>query len=220
MNTIQCVVIVLIIQVIEEIKEDIISLDTAKFYNKYLLGQEVWYFKQKKIANYLIVYDDFKHFVAESLSIHFNNIAIVGSAKIGYCLAPKKDFKQFDDNADLPAKERSDIDLVLVSPILFHKFWNAYLDLYNERKLYGYYLNFITLDVFRRFVSIKKPDPNHPTFKEWIEKVQSCNKDYQVFFDITSDINYRIYDSWESVENYHFKGIKEMKEKLINGTTG
>lgn len=191
----------------EEVIEDINKLDTESIYKKYLLGQEVWYFKQKDPAKYLQTYDDFKHYVANSLGINFNNISIVGSAKTGVSLSPDKEFKTFDDDSDL--------DLVLVSPTLFYKFWDAYLDLYREKKSFGY--KFVTSNIFRRFISIKRPDPNHLTFKNWIEKVEKFNKDYQVLFNIECDINYRIYDSWESVEKYHFKGIDELKEKVNNG---
>jgi hypothetical protein len=206
--------------VIEEIKKDLVNLEALQFYKKYLLGQDVWYFKQKHPSKYLTVYDDFKHNVSDNLGIHFNNISIIGTAKMRYSLNPKKNFKEFNDDPLLPYKERSDIDLVLVSPNLFNNFWNAFRDLFNQNKLYGYNYESTTKDIFRRFVSLKKPDANHPTFKEWIERKESFNKDYQVLFDITCDINYRIYDSWESVESYHFKGINELRERLnSHGTT-
>lgn len=192
----------------DEIIIDIKTLDTVSIYKKYLLGQDVWYFKQKAPDSYLKTYDEFKHFVADSLEIHFNNISIVGSAKTGISLSPDNDFKLFDDESDL--------DLVLVSPKLFYQFWDAYLDLFREKKSFGY--KFVASNIFRRFVSIKKPDPNHPTFKSWIERVEKFNKDYQVLFNIECDINYRIYDSWESVEKYHFKGIEELKDTIANAT--
>ena len=192
----------------EELLQDLLSLDTVSIYKKYLLGQDVWYFRQKDAAQYLQIYDGFKHHVANSLGINFNNISIIGSAKTGISLSPEKDFKIFDSESDL--------DLVLVSPTLFYQFWDAYLDLFKEKKNFGY--RFVASNIFRRFVSIKKPDPNHSTFKNWIERVENFNKDYQVLFNIECEINYRIYDSWESVEKYHFKGIDELKEKITNGT--
>ena len=190
----------------EEIIKDIKTLDTVSIYKKYLLGQDVWYFKNKAPEAYHKTYDEFKHYVADSLGIHFNNVSIVGSAKTGISLSPDKNFKLFDADSDL--------DLVLVSPTLFYKFWDAYLDLFREKKNFGYKI--VTSNIFRRFVSIKKPDPNHPTFKNWIERVEKFNKDYQVLFSIECEINYRIYDSWESVEKYQYKGIEELKETISN----
>lgn len=191
----------------DEVIKDITNLDTVSIYKKYLLGQDVWYFKQKEPDRYLQTYDTFKHYVANSLGINFNNISIVGSAKTGISLSPEKDFKLFDSE--------SDFDLVLVSPTLFYQFWDAYLDLFREKINFGY--KFVASNIFRRFISIKRPNPNHLTFKNWIAKVENFNKDYQVLFNIDCDINYRIYDSWESVEKYHFKGIDELKEKVHNG---
>jgi hypothetical protein len=114
----------------EQILQDLVSLDTISIYKKYLLGQEVWYFKQKDPTKYLQTYDNFKHYVANSLGIHFNNISIVGSAKTGISFSPVNDFKVFDSESDL--------DLVLVSPNLFYQFWDAYLDLFKEKKNFGY----------------------------------------------------------------------------------
>jgi hypothetical protein len=96
----------------EDVINDITKLDTVSIYKKYLLGQDVWYFKQKEPGKYLQTYDSFKHYVANSLGINFNNISIVGSAKTGISLSPEKDFKLFDS--------KSDFDLVLVSPTLFY----------------------------------------------------------------------------------------------------
>ena len=135
----------------QDVINDISNLDTISIYKKYLLGQDVWYFKQKEPDKYLQIYDSFKHYVANCLEINFNNISIVGSAKTGISLSPGKDFKMF--NTD------SDFDLVLVSPVLFYQFWDAYLDLFKEKKNFGY--QFVTSNLFRRFISIKKPDPNH-----------------------------------------------------------
>lgn len=197
---------------VEELKKDIINLKTKDFYHKYLVGQDVWYFKENcGTSTPSDIYDKFKLFVSENLDVHFNNISIVGSAKIGISLAPDKNFKSFD--AD------SDFDLILVSPRLFEEFWNAYLDLFRERKPFRYRI--VASNIFRRFISIKKPDPNHPSFKNWIERIEKFNKDYQIFFNINCDINYRIYDSWDSVERYHFKGIEELRNNITGdyGTT-
>lgn len=186
--------------------EDIQGLSEKEIYQKYLLGSDVWYFKDHlKTDDYSKLYDEFKHFVSDKLNIQFGNIAIVGSAKTGFSLAPKKFGNAFT--------EESDFDLILVSPGLYRKFWDAYFDLHCE----GVYIRgfgFKTSEIFRRFISIKEPDPSHPTLKEWIQKVENFNKDYQVKFDIYNVINYRIYESWESVEKYHLKGIKELYSKF------
>lgn len=192
----------------EEFKNDIKRLSPRAIYEKYLLGSVVWYFRDHlKKAEPALFYDEFKHFVANHLNIPFANISIVGSAKTGFSLAPKKYLNNFH-------QEDSDFDLILVSPNLYRKFWDVYYELHFKGIFIDNYNN-KTSEIFRRFISIKEPDPSHPFLKEWISKVESFNKDFQVRFDIYNVINYRIYESWESVEKYHIKGIRELKQDNI-----
>lgn len=190
----------------EKFIEDMQVLSEKEIYRKYLLGSDIWYFKEYLgNSNYSSIYDEFKHFVSDKLDIQFGNIAIVGSAKTGFSLAPTKFGNQFSDE--------SDFDLILVSPILYRKFWDAYFDLHFQGTYIKNY-QFKTSEIFRRFISIKEPDPLHPILREWIQQVENFTKDYQVKFDIYNVINYRIYESWESVEKYHLKGIKELYTKF------
>jgi hypothetical protein len=52
----------------DEIIKDITTLDTVSIYKKYLLGQDVWYFKNKAPETYHKTYDEFKHYVADESS--------------------------------------------------------------------------------------------------------------------------------------------------------
>lgn len=191
----------------ENFKSDIKTESASEIFLNYLQGNNIWYFSEYlNKQNPSETYDEFKKFVSRSLQVSFNNICIVGSGKLGYSLAPDKNFSDFNDN-------ESDIDLVIVSRSYFNKFWDAYLDLFEDKVNFGY--KYVSSSVFRKFISVKEPEPIHPFFKEWISKIEKFNKDYQILFDIKHQINYRIYDSWESVERYHKKGIQEIKEQLI-----
>lgn len=191
----------------ENFKSDIKTKSSNEIFLNYLQGNNIWYFSEYlKRENYSETYDEFKKFVSRSLEVSFNNICIVGSGKLGYSLAPDKDFSDFDE-------DESDIDLVIVSRLYYNKFWNAYLDLFEEKVNFGY--KYVSSSIFRKFISVKEPEPIHPFLKEWISKIEKFNKDYQTIFGIKHQINYRIYDSWESVERYHKKGIQEIKEQLI-----
>ena len=61
--------------------------------------------------------------VAEHFEIHVNHVIIVGSAKLGYSVSPKKSFKPFDD--------KSDLDVAIVNNALFEKYW---LEMYKAKK--------------------------------------------------------------------------------------
>lgn len=179
--------------------------DKKEIYINYFQGNQVWYFSNYlKEADPSKTYDQFKRFVATTLDVNFNDISLVGSGKLGYSLAPEKKFRDFN--------EESDLDLVIVSRKYFHKFWDTYLDLHDNKINFGY--QYIASNIFRRFVSVKKVSPTHPFFIEWISKIEKFNKDYQTIFGIHHEINYRIYESWDDVERYHLKGIEEIKEKL------
>ena len=88
------------------------------------------YFKLKKI-------------IADKFELRPEEVIMVGSAKLGFSIAPSKLWKSFDDE--------SDIDMVIVSEEIFDKFW---IDLYDfnlelidrteeEQKRYNKFLDYL-----------------------------------------------------------------------------
>jgi len=191
---------------IEKFKDNLKKNDASDIYKRFILGSDVWFFRKDgiKINEHYVIYDEFKVYLSKNLGIHTNDIAIVGSAKLGFSLAPDKDYRAFS--------ETSDIDIVIVSSDIFRKSWTAFIELHKKNYLRGY--KEVCSSVFRRFVSLKEPDTRNIFFDEWSRKVEPCKKDIQTLFSIPNEINYRIYESWESVETYHCMGLIEMKKKL------
>lgn len=175
-------------------------------YYEYLLGQEVWYFKNNG-DDFSSDYDAFKKFISRKLNIPFNNISIVGSAKTRYSFSPTKNLSEFHDN--------SDFDLIIVSRRLFYDIWSAYREVSKGQYLqsYGQKCGII----FGGFISIFDDDKTYgnQTLENWQKKVLSFKAELQLTFNIQHDINYRIYSDWESVEEYHLKGITKLKN-IIN----
>jgi len=171
-------------------------------YYKYLIGQSVWYF-QNYGGDFSSSYDEFKKFISLKLEVPFNNIAIVGSAKTKYSFSPTKNFKEFND--------KSDFDLVIVSRSTYKNIWLAYKNISRERYLDGYSNK--CSNVFNGFVSIKDSDPTYGNgiLESWQRKVRTFKAELQLKFNIQHDINYRIYSDWESVQDYHVKGISKLK---------
>lgn len=192
---------------VDEVK-NFIKLNTEKeIYDKYLLGQDVWYFSENvKDENPLLFYDKFKKLISSKLNIHFHNISIIGSAKTKFSFSPKKNFKAFH--------EKSDFDIVLVSNELFTYFWSAFYDISQNQRIDNYQK--LTSNIFRKFISVKDDDPHfdNEDLKKWQRKLTEFKTQLQLEYKIYSDINYRIYANWESVESYHLKGIKKLKDKL------
>ncbi|REG88756.1 hypothetical protein [Flavobacterium aquicola] len=191
----------------EDLKEFIKLNSEKEIYDKYLLGQDVWYFtKNITDENPLLFYDKFKKFISSKLNIHFHNISIIGSAKTKYSFSPKKNFREFHD--------KSDFDIVLVSSELFTYFWSAFYDISQNQRVENY--QGLTSNIFRKFISVKEDDPHYDNeaLKNWQRKLTEFKTQLQLEYKIYSDINYRIYANWESVESYHIKGIKILKNKL------
>jgi hypothetical protein len=62
-------------------------------------------------------YFDLKREIAANFSEHYNNVHMVGSAKLGFSIAPRKLWRPFSIE--------SDIDIVIVSTKLFEKLWEG-----------------------------------------------------------------------------------------------
>lgn len=203
---------------LQEVKQDIATKTVREIYSKYLLGQDVWLFREYlKFENPSKAYDDFKFYISDNLNIHFNNIAIIGSSKTGISFSPKKKLRLFDANSDL--------DIILVSEKHYKAFWQAYLDMYFRQVPFPEYQT-VYKSLFKGFLSLKEPTEKHSIIRDWVKTVNPFLKDLQLFFGIDRNVNYRIYSSWEAVEAYHFFGINQLKnyiqnnyekEKLISG---
>lgn len=90
-----------------EYKEDLLKIPVEKVYNKYIIVGDVWYFNDKCGKNWFGIYDQFKQLILNKLEAHYNDIAIDGSAKLGFSLNPTKNFRLFN--------KESDIDIIVIS---------------------------------------------------------------------------------------------------------
>lgn len=189
-------------EIIDFIKEH----SDREIYYKYLLGQNVWYF-QKDVENHSERYDDFKKFISNKLSIPFNNISIVGSAKTKFSFSPKKNFKEFGVDSDL--------DLIIVSKYYYKKIWSAYRKISQESYLQNF--NTKTGNIFNGFIGIKDSDNTYGNqdLIDWQQLVRTFKAELQLRFYINHELNYRIYADWESVQDYHMRGINKLKEGIV-----
>ena len=101
-------------------KKEILKKEAEEIYNNYFISGEVWVFRQLNGDKWFEQYDAFKKFISKKLGVHYNDIGIAGSAKLGFSLNPDKNLKDFDDS--------SDIDIIIVSRTLFERFWQEYLN--------------------------------------------------------------------------------------------
>ena len=102
------------------LKEDLLTLDPKAFYLKHIVKSHNWYFSDylhfapDEIVDKM---DFFKEVVSTNLGINFHSMQIVGSAKTGYSLSPKKVLQPFH-NRDGKI-DSSDIDIAVISERLY-----------------------------------------------------------------------------------------------------
>ena len=93
-----------------EFKEDLKALSPIEIARKHILHGECCILSQH-------VYFELRSKVADRFRLHPNEVLVVGSAKLGFSIAPKKTYRPFCDE--------SDIDVVLVSSMFFDQIWEA-----------------------------------------------------------------------------------------------
>ena len=185
---------------IEKYKEDLVNMKLEDVYTRYVLGGEVWYFKEKFGEQWFDKYNEFKIFISKKLGVHYNDIAIAGSAKTGFSLNPSKGYRAFGEN--------SDIDIIIISQPLFYRFWNAYLkDSYSEVRVNKYL--YVCQCIFRKFITFDGFKKGNEEFSDWEKQTRGFEKDLQLCYGIAHDIHYRIYESWEAAQMYYISGMKK-----------
>lgn len=190
---------------IEQFKSDLKVYSIEEMYNRYLISGDVWIMKRLFGEEWHEKYDEFKLYISDRLLVHFNDIAIAGSAKTGFSINPNKNYKVFDDC--------SDIDVIIVSQKLFYRFWDAYIsDSYAEIRTP--YFRTVCFSVFRRYVNVEYLSKSNKEYISWTKQTEGFEKDLQFRFLIENDIHYRIYESWDSAKYYYMNGIKKLKDRL------
>lgn len=171
-----------------------------------LMGSDMWLVTHKGMGDSTKAHDDMTQFFATKLRMAKKNIQFVGSAKTGFSLNPSKEFRAFDDEA-------SDIDVILVSPVKFHEFWEELLRMFyqNRDQIPVNYRR----EIFRKFVTLERGDqlPSQ-LFRDWHQHMDALKRDFFTSFTISNPIKYRVYESWEAAESYHESGIDALRTKI------
>lgn len=198
----------------EVLREDLLSLEPKDFYMKHIVKSHNWYFSdylrfsQDEIVDKM---DYFKEIVSTMLSVNFHNVQIVGSAKVGYSLSPSKLFSPFHD--ECPDKPSSDIDIAIISEQLYKKFWDELRQAKKIRYKQAYY-NHLTESIFRGYINEKDLMKVDGMCDEWESLIRPINVVLQDTLGFVHPITYRVYRSWEDLEEYQLIGISKAKKYL------
>lgn len=190
---------------------DLNNIAIQEFYLKYLLRSDNWYFEkvlgieEKDIIHSV---DDFKMLVSQAFDISFNNVVMVGSAKLGFSIAPENSLRDFIIDGESP----SDIDIAIISPQLFDYFWRLFRKSYSiiNKRFYKY----ISRGIYRGYISdidLKRIDECREV---WIKNSSICTKSLQQNMYFRHEIHYRIYRDWKDLEEYHIQSLEQLKEEL------
>ena len=182
---------------LEVIKEDVRVLSERDFLIKYLLESESWYFSCLQKKDGISQMEKMKEILSRHLGIAYNSILMVGSGKIGVSLSPGKFPKQFNDD--------SDIDIAIVSNKLFSGIWDQL------RKDTVQYNKLICKSIFRGFINEKQFNEYTHARQYWTSTIKEANVEIVDKLAVYNQVNYRIYRSWEDLEEYHSKGITRIK---------
>lgn len=187
---------------VHELREACKSKSSSEIYDEYFISGKVWIFEKIYGDRWFNEYDRFKKYIAQKLNVHYNNISIAGSAKLGYSLNPAKNFKAFDEN--------SDVDIIIVSEKLFSEFWQEYInDSYNPTTKVDN-VKYVSYCVFRKFLTLDYFRQN-AYYERWKKLTNGFEKDIQLMFRIENEIHYRIFESWDSVKAYYTSSIEKIK---------
>ncbi len=186
-----------IIASLNEFKQDLIIQSVSTIVRKHITFGLSYILSHEK-------YYELKSEVAEFFHIHPNEVLIVGSAKLGFSIAPDKKYRPFNDV--------SDIDVAIISSNLFDTVWDQ---VFNYKIEVGYWEQ---EDKFKDYL-----------FRGWIRpdklppaKSFKLGKDWWEFFrKLTSKGNYGsynirggLYKSWSFLEKYQSICVKKCKDEL------
>lgn len=195
----------------DDIKNDLAKINVKMFYKKYILRADNWYFE--KILNInekdiIHAVDDFKMLVTDAFDIGFNNVIMVGSAKLGISLSPENFPRKFVEEGE----HLSDIDVAIISPQLFDYFWHLFRISYNitNKKYYGY----ISRGIYRGYISDIDLMNIDGCRVEWIKRSNTSTKNLQRNMYFRHEIHYRLYRDWKDLEEYNILSIEQLKGEL------
>ncbi len=190
-------------QRLNQFKEDLNKFSSIQIVRKYIIFGECCILSHQD-------YFDLRSEVAENFGLHPNQVLVVGSAKLGFSVAPKNRYREFSDN--------SDIDVAIVSSTLFEQFWKDVYNYLYEGPYWPEYREFANY-LFRGWI---RPDklPQSSIFdlrEKWWNFFQSVTRsgrygDYK--------IRGALYRSYFFLENYQKISIQECINNLEENNAG
>ncbi len=215
-------------------KNDILSnsLSDEQLFQKYFVDNETFFFKS--IATSEDWEYELKMDIAKSLDIHMNDIYIIGSGKTGFSMKPRCRGRSFDGDfvESNKWKDKSDIDIAIVSNILFDNVqeniydwsggfnndWNANSYYSDGIKKFGVSLKYKFLEYLGKgwFRPDFKPVEygfeigNNNSLDDVLEKWRG---------KLDRKVAYAIYKNWNFFKKYQIENINSLRTVVNEGNT-
>ncbi len=216
----------------EQFKELILALDNHRVLAKVFLLEGTPFVFEKSPMKYIV----FREQVADRFGVGSQDVAIVGSARLGFSPSPHKDQKTENVKFGRRFSETSDVDVVIISEPLFHSGTQELLEelsrlpppLYEVRPLADAGKK-IEVDA-RALKKLKEATRNyvfqnfnpgllsapHKLRREIFDKISSTSGLFlslepQVF---VSKIRCRIFCTWKAAEDYYANSLREVQNAL------
>jgi len=199
----------------DEFKQIILERPLEQLVEEYLFDGEVYAFRELPEASSVLE----KH-LCSKLRLKSIDWAVVGSAKLGFSLAPDKFLQPFTDY--------SDSDVVVVNKGLFDTVWHSVLrwhyprrgedlpkpdgDWMRDRRQNVYWGWFLPDEL--HYPGIYRPSTLEPIGRlstSWFAAFQSLSQ-FPEFSGRT--FNGRLYRTWDFARLYHINGLRRIAEHL------
>lgn len=189
-----------------DLKRQLRRIGPIEFVETRLFDNHAWCFPSPSGDDY----ESARKLLGEVLKVPAQDIAVVGSGKYGFSLAPSKDFRPFQGDDTQP--NPSDLDLVVVSRSIFNATWHNlrradYNGAVDARR-------FFQEDIFRRFVMVgtnEKLDTKYLSDLNIL--LNTVRKRATTRLGIVQEIKMRIYCSWSDAKSYHIWSLQKLGEK-------
>ncbi|RZE63060.1 hypothetical protein C0R01_17700 [Streptomyces albidoflavus] len=176
------------------------------------LGQEVDYFVTARLFDGTpavwpqeINYIKWRHLVATELGVDPMAVQLVGSARLGYSINPRKNFRKF--------QEDSDLDIAVISPELFDRAWAELREII-EDELFSQKKNYLRKLVFEECIALDIVLPRLSFGEQWSRSRDLFIQDLGGAFR-NCEVNYRLYRNHRSLRSYQVKSVNIARDRAI-----
>lgn len=207
----------------EELSSLLTEMDNFDVVAKVFLLEGVPYVFSSSPMKYLI----FREQVANKFGIGYQDVCIVGSAKLGFSPSPKKFGRKFQEN--------SDVDVVIISDKMFNVGTKELFKCLNSHKISGIHSGTDdNVSVERRSIRVIMESIRNFSYENFnpslLPEDNALKND--IFSNISSTsalflalepqvfvskIRCRIFKNWMAAESYYTNTLRQLKKSLLSG---